>query len=319
MTYEEIKDLTLQLSYKDKFRLAEFLIESGKREEEKQNTEEEIITNYLSSGVTAFIDLLGFGGQVSCAETVADLALILRNLKFVRHEFKDSVDKNIQELTNATYVTASDSVIINLPFTSQIAELTGEFDNIMNEITGFAYYQSQCIKDSIFLRGGIAQGWWYKRDDVLVSQSMVDAYGLEGKIRYPVIGITQDLYNFLDQHAEKNQYSYDPLASIFRKTRVKDKEIIYLDYIQICTDAIEGDIVNVRGLRGEEKDKFLNQTKRNNIESWFRLHKEKITEAYEAVDPSIERVREKYLWLAEYHNEKVSKFKLSEECICHLT
>lgn len=319
MTYEEIKDLTLQLSYSDKFRLAEFLTELGKKEEEEQNTEEEVLTNYLSSGITVFIDLLGFGGQVSCAETTADLALILKNLKFVRHEFKDSVEDDIKELTQATYVTASDSVIINLPFKSQISELTGEFDNIMNEISGFAYSQNQCIQDGIFLRGGIAQGWWYKRNDLLVSQSMVDAYGLEGKTCYPIIGITKDLYDFLDKHSGKKAYGHNPLDRTFRKTKVKKIEIIYLDYIQICIDAIDGDVEKARAFKGEEKDQFLNETRHKNVESWFKAHKEQIIQAYKSVDASNEKVLEKYVWLADYHNEKATTFDLSEECICHLT
>ena len=276
-------------------------------------------TNFLSSGITAFIDLLGFGGKVSCAETTEDLASILDDLQLVRYEFKESVDEELKVLTAATYVAASDSVIINLPFKSQISELTGEFDNIMNVITDFASSQGKCVQKGIFLRGGIAQGWWYKKDDILVSQSMVDAYGLEEKTCYPVIGISEDLYDFLNQHSDKRAYSDNPLESIFKKTKVKDREIIYLDYIGICTHDIDGDVEEAKAFKGEEKDKFLNQTRRNNIESWFKSHKEQITEAYEAVDPSIKKVREKYLWLAEYHNEKVSEFKLSEECICHLT
>ncbi|MDO7197142.1 hypothetical protein Q5M45_06915 [Acinetobacter pittii] len=318
MTYEEIKDLTLQLSYIDKFRLAEFLTELGK-EEEQQNKDEEPLTPYLSSGITAFIDLLGFGGQVSCAETIADLGSILNNLKAVRQEFKNSFGDDITELTQATYVAASDSVIINIPFKSQISDLTGEFDNILNEITGFAYSQGQCIQDGIFLRGGIAQGWWYKKDDVLVSQSMVDAYGLEGKTCYPVIGITKDLYDFLDKHSGKKAYGYNPLERTFRKTIVKDIEIIYLDYIQICIDAIDGDIEEARAFSGEEKDNFLNETRHKNVESWFKAHKERIVQAHKLVDACNEKVLEKYIWLAIYHNEKASTFDLSEECKCHLT
>lgn len=319
MTYEKIEDLTLQLSYKDKFRLAKFLTELGKKEEEEQNTEEEVLTNYLSSGITAFIDLLGFGGQVSCAETTDDLALILKNLKFVRHEFKDSVEDELKELTQATYVAASDSVIINLPFKSQISELTGEFDNIMNEISGFAYSQSQCIQDGIFLRGGIAQGWWYKRDDVLVSQSMVNAYGLEEKTCYPVIGIAQDLYDFLDKHSGKEAYGYNPLDRTFRRTKVEEIEIIYLDYIQICIDAIGGDVQNARSLTGEEKDNFLNETRHKNVEIWFKAHKRQIIQAYQAINPENKKVIDKYKWLSEYHNEKAIDFQLSEECMCYLT
>ena len=39
MTYEAIKDLTLQLSYRDKFRLAQLLIQVGRKEEEEQYVE----------------------------------------------------------------------------------------------------------------------------------------------------------------------------------------------------------------------------------------------------------------------------------------
>ena len=39
MTYEEIKDLTLQLSYRDKLRLAQLLIQLGRKEEEEQYVE----------------------------------------------------------------------------------------------------------------------------------------------------------------------------------------------------------------------------------------------------------------------------------------
>ena len=39
MNYEEIKDLTLQLNYRDKFRLAQLLIQVGRKEEEEQYVE----------------------------------------------------------------------------------------------------------------------------------------------------------------------------------------------------------------------------------------------------------------------------------------
>ena len=39
MTYEEIKDVTLQLSYRDKLRLAQLLIQLGRKEEEEQYVE----------------------------------------------------------------------------------------------------------------------------------------------------------------------------------------------------------------------------------------------------------------------------------------
>ena len=61
MTYEEIKDLTLQLSYRDKFRLAQLLIQVGRKEEEEQYVEKvkeenSIDLDYVSSQVWASTD-----------------------------------------------------------------------------------------------------------------------------------------------------------------------------------------------------------------------------------------------------------------------
>ncbi|KXZ65629.1 MULTISPECIES: hypothetical protein [Acinetobacter] len=39
MKYDEIKNLTLQLSYRDKFRLAQLLIQTARKEEEEQYVE----------------------------------------------------------------------------------------------------------------------------------------------------------------------------------------------------------------------------------------------------------------------------------------
>lgn len=39
ISYEKIKDLALQLSYRDKFRLAQLLIQTGRKEEEEQYVE----------------------------------------------------------------------------------------------------------------------------------------------------------------------------------------------------------------------------------------------------------------------------------------
>lgn len=53
MTYEEIKDLSLKLTYRDKFRLAQLLIQVGRKEEEEQYVEKvkednPIDLNYVS-------------------------------------------------------------------------------------------------------------------------------------------------------------------------------------------------------------------------------------------------------------------------------
>ena len=94
MTYEEIKDLTLQLSYRDKFRLAQLLIQVGRKEEEEQYVEKvkednSIDLDYVSErllksrpgkvkSLENFIDaMFQFKGSIS----EEDRSLIVSNLQ----------------------------------------------------------------------------------------------------------------------------------------------------------------------------------------------------------------------------------------------
>ena len=82
MTYEEIKDLTLQLSYRDKFRLAQLLIQVGRKEEEEQYVEkvkEENITK------TAQILVGWFMGDKYSKSKLYD--------KTFTHEYRTGVEK----------------------------------------------------------------------------------------------------------------------------------------------------------------------------------------------------------------------------------
>lgn len=56
MNYDEIKNLTLQLSYRDKFRLAQLLIQTGRKEEEEQYIEK--VKEEVKIDVTYIIERL---------------------------------------------------------------------------------------------------------------------------------------------------------------------------------------------------------------------------------------------------------------------
>ncbi|ENW92728.1 hypothetical protein [Acinetobacter dispersus] len=99
MSYEEIKNTALQLSYRDKFRLAQFLIQTGRKEEEEQYVKnvqepEKIDTQYVTErllksrpgklkSLENFIDaMFQFKGSISNEERTKVITALKRKKIF---------------------------------------------------------------------------------------------------------------------------------------------------------------------------------------------------------------------------------------------
>jgi hypothetical protein len=267
-------------------------------------------------GLTAFIDILGFGDIVVAAETPQDVSNITTQIRRVQQEFEyattDPSLKQIHEMYGKTVLAFSDSVLVHIPLQSDFTRHEGTFDPIMSELTSFAWAQGGCVLRDIFLRGGIEIGWWHHDGSTLVSQSLVGAYRLEQRACMPVIALTSKLYTLLAEHPHRGFYSerIDPIRNTFRKCdgvpgRL-DSEFWYLDYISICIESLgweRSDLqrAEYRIARGEDRDKILNDGYRENVKDWLTLHGRAVKAAYE--EANLEKVKAKYKWLAHYHNE----------------
>ena len=278
----------------------------------------------ITSGVTAFIDILGFGNRVLNSNSFDDIKKIENTVQMIRKSFNHDTDNQIilesQQISSIEILAFSDSVIVNVPLQSEATKYSGTFDAIMNEVTGFANAQGECVQNGFFIRGGVDTGWWYKDKSILISQSLTRAYKAEGDANYPIIVLTDNFTEYLTEHPDRNCYSSDtdPINLYLRKTKVKDKDVYYLNYIKICIEALDWktspeQIERYQNSDSDERNKISNQGYLENTEKWLILHSNQIKSAHAEADS---KVKPKYKWLADYHNEIAPQYTSNENCLC---
>lgn len=281
----------------------------------------------LSVGITGFIDILGFGEKVKNAKTIEDIENIRSSVKKIQNEFdfetEDKLTAEVQQLNSTTVLAFSDCVVVNIPLESESTKYSGTFDPVMSELAGFAYAQGNCVQDSLFIRGGLELGWWYQEGHTLISQSMVGAVKREESACVPVIALCEEIYNYLSGHNHRNFYSedYDPIRGMFRKYCSDKEEFFYIDYISICIEALDWhrskkQMSAYRKASPDEKDEIMASGYRENVDIWLSNHARNIESAAN-LSPN-DKVKNKYIWLASYHNDVAKSYSTNKECICQI-
>ena len=283
----------------------------------------------LSLGVTAFIDILGFGDRVLSATSKKDINKVAASVKLIRkrfdHSTKEDYIKESHKLSGTTVLAFSDSVIVNVPLQSDITKIEGTFDPIMSEIASMALAQGQCAAEGLFIRGGVDLGWWYKDGATLVSESLTRAYKAEGAANVPVIALTPGLYKFLSQHKNRSWYSSDsdPVKKVFLRYSASTKagrvSFWYLDYITVFTESIgwqtgKDQLEAFRTANAEQKIQIQEAGYRANVYRWFSQHARHIEDAYARA--TSDHVKSKYIWLAQYHNRVSRRYTKNKSCKC---
>ena len=285
----------------------------------------------ISIGITAFLDVLGFGDRVLNARKIADIDAITKDVRKIQSEFdykpKDELTKEVHKNHKKTVLAFSDSVIVNVPLQSEMTEIEGTFDPMMSELHGMAFAQGRCVTSGLFLRGGVDLGWWYRRGSTLVSQSMVRAYKTESRANVPVIALTDELYKYFSKHAHRKFYSkdIDPVRNLLRRYTAQgpngEISFWYLDYIRIYAESIDWITSRTQhqsyiSAAPDDKQLIMDDGYRKNLTSWFSHHARTIEQAHERSKD--ECVRKKYAWLASYHNEVAPGFTTASECLCEV-
>ena len=283
----------------------------------------------ISLGVTAFLDILGFGDRVLTATSVKDVDHIAKDVRRIQEEFdykpKDPAIREIHGHYKKTVLAFSDSVIVNVPLQSEMTELEGTFDSLMSELSSMAFAQARCVNQGLFLRGGVDLGWWYRRGSTLVSQSMARAYKAEGAADVPVIALTDDLYQFFSGHTARQHYSDDiePVRRLLRQYSASGPRgqvtYWYLDYISTFAESI--DWITSKAHHREyliadpdKKEEVMEKGYKKNLDSWFAHHARAVENAHARA--SSEKVKQKYVWLAAYHNEIAPRFTKAGASFC---
>jgi hypothetical protein len=195
----------------------------------------------------------------------------------------------------------------------------GHFDVLGSEIWEIAISQCRCTLDGHFLRGGIDIGLWYydKAKDLLVSPAMVKAYKDErDRACYPVIAISDQLYRLLRDHPLRKVYSkdIDPFPDQFSsfKHLKSGKRVRFIKYLRLVAPSLDWqydkatrDAYMALPRDSDERDRIMTDGYVRNLVDFFERHKAVITSAYGAAKDD---VKEKYRFLAKYHNSELRRF-----------
>ena len=153
---------------------------------------------------------------------------------------------------------------------------------------------------------------------------MVNAYKTEGAASVPVIALTKEFYDYFSSHKHRDFYSedFDPIPRVFRKYEEGEKEFLYIDYITICLESLSWhrskEQLNIyRASSPEEKDKIMSDGYRENIDDWLKTHAINIEAAHGQTDE--DKIKSKYVWLSQYHNEIANNFTVNQACQCSVS
>ncbi|MBE0472376.1 MAG: hypothetical protein IBX55_23070 [Methyloprofundus sp.] len=266
-------------------------------------------------GITAFIDLLGFGLRVKDINSQASFDEVAAKVQMVHEAFdldpKTECEKEIKADMRQTSISLSDSIVINTPIESPSVDRMGSFDALMDVLDDFALAQAMCVFQGVFLRGAIADGWLYCEQGILISDGLVKAHAIESSISIPVIAVSDEIYEAFATHKDNQNYSVSPGHQLFRKFEVAESSFYFLDYLACRLSAMthhgtEFSFESCQKFSDEEKDKYLNDLRVKNQINVLMEHKALIEKAY--YQANTEAVKQKYRWLASYHNQVVNDF-----------
>jgi len=269
--------------------------------------------------LVAFIDLLGFSEKVLAVRSAADLerlaATIARIQEYFDYRPADETTREAQAISKTEVLAFSDSVIVSIVLESAATATQGEFDVWGSDLNVMAYAQGKAAAAGRFIRGGLDRGLWFHEGDTLVSPALVRAHRLESsKAKYPVLAVSNSLFEFLRDHPGRKVYSsdLDPFPTMFRSfTDVADETVHYLNYMQLLLDDVDWQsdrqtVAAYRAASPDEKDDIAREGFRKNRERFLRDHRDAIVSGYQGAGS--DNVRAKYVFLRDYHNEIVDLY-----------
>ena len=130
-----------------------------------------------------------------------------------------------------------------------------------------------------------------------------------------MIGIADDLYSFLANHSGRRFYSDDvePLKRILVRYNIPatQNDLWLIDYARICLENIDGTLTAdertaYRAADNDERERLLTNAHTRACTEFMKQHKAVIEAARNAFHGG--PVRQKYDWLAGYHNDTVERF-----------
>jgi hypothetical protein len=222
-----------------------------------------------SDRLVAFVDILGFQRLIS-----QDNKDALVSINIIDEHLQHVLDVLQKEYDKVFSIRLfSDCMCISCDYTAE---------NLFYIIFELAFIQYYLSREGIFLRGALSRGNHFENDRMIFSKGLVNAYHIEKKSIYPRIVIDGTLI----KHIMDDNNFYAP---IYIQERTKNFIIQSPDrYYSV-------DYMNILYQDGIDQIDAL------------QCHKTSIEAAVES-NLLDSHITDKYRWLAEYHNCKVTEF-----------
>jgi hypothetical protein len=276
--------------------------------------------------VVAFIDILGFKNRLLSVKKNSELlkaySVLLRLQEIFEKNSKDEFGKEARKYTAKKILGLSDALVVALDLKSPLVDSMGVLDTIAAELHSLAFNQAIAVTEGVFLRGGIAKGFFYSshRRDIVISNALALAYDVEeNEADYPILAIEEEFYKYFVRHSGNKVYSdaIAPCNTLFYSYRRNKKVIYFLDYLAVgfsCTEdwAHHEDLVAYRNEKDPDlRHAILCKSYRLNQSRFIMAHKKAIEKELRKKYPL--KIKRKYLWLKRYHNQFVKVKKLSKK------
>ena len=232
--------------------------------------------------IVTFVDILGFREIVS-SRPVSDVRRIVRLVQhFARPGGQEARDLSDDEVPWTRTFAFSDSIIRIRPFDRNFRE-----GALFSEVISLVHMQADLADVGVFVRGGLTTGNVFFEDNAIFGPAFVRAYDLESQFaNVPRVVVDPLVFEELRSNPELRAEHHDLEDEIHYLRHLlsrSDDGIWFVDYLR----AIQREL--------DEPDYYP---------TFLEHHRDFIIRNSAAVSGH-SRALQKYLWLANYHNDVV--------------
>ena len=200
----------------------------------------------------------------------------------IRSSFELNGSNLDDEEDKYNYKIFSDCICISYDCDSEDDEITS--NNIFVFLLSLIYMQAELHSMKIFVRGGVSYNYHFINENIIFSSALVKSYEIESNSSiYPRIVIDNSVLDYLKKVEHKA--NFPELNEILKKD---SDGLVFIDYLEIVGEIDEP----------LEKNSYLLMHKRL-VEDMLSLE----------LSP---KIKEKYLWIAKYHNQKIIQLYSTE-------
>lgn len=234
--------------------------------------------------IVAFLDILGFSDIVK--EVQNDPKLASEKIGFLTETIRTILEGNLSsrllpddQLSSSEpkFKVFSDCICIAFDCIEDEPEYTAS--SVFSFLIKLLRIQTEFALNDIFVRGAVTVNGHFHNDDIIFSAALINAYSMESKIAiYPRVIVDETVIRLLRTPDHVAEFPY--LNEIIKR----DVDgLAFIDYLEYYREIDYPEDIPV----------FL-QRHRNILEQNILKYQ-------------VPRVKEKYLWSARYHNQKVRK------------